>query len=341
MLASMDEGTTNHGHDQDGQPSAEQGLGEDNSGQDDEHHGADGQGAGDKSVESIDVHGKRDAGSRRGVLWVVATPIGNLADFSERAVDVLRHVDLILAEDTRVTRRLLDAHGISSALQSLHDHNEEQRAAPLVARLEQGARLALVSDAGTPLLSDPGYQLVRLAQQQHLAVRVVPGPSAITAALSVSGLPTRPFMFEGFLPARSGPRRQRLRELSTLQGTLVFFEAPHRIRASLADMVLELGGEREAAFARELSKRYEEVRRDTLGGLEQWFEENIPRGEFVLLVHGAAPTRVDHNQLATVLECLLDVLPTRQAAATAARITGARRNDAYALALTLKANSDG
>ena len=142
-----------------------------------------------------------------GILWVVATPIGNLGDFGERAIDVLRHADLILAEDTRVTRRLLDAHGLAGPLQSLHDHNEAQRAAALVSRLEQGARLALVSDAGTPLLSDPGYQLVRLAQEHKVAVRVVPGPSAITAALSVSALPTRPFWFEGFLPSRGSARR--------------------------------------------------------------------------------------------------------------------------------------
>jgi 16S rRNA (cytidine1402-2'-O)-methyltransferase len=274
-----------------------------------------------------------------GVLWVVATPIGNLGDCSERAIDVLRHVDLIIAEDTRVTRRLLDAHGIASPLQSFHEHNEQQRAEPLVARLERGARLALVSDAGTPLLSDPGYQLVRCAQEHNVAVRVVPGPSAITAALSVSGLPTRPFWFEGFLPARASARRRRLRELSTLRGTLVFFEAPHRVRECLADMVTELGAEREAAFARELSKRFEEVRRDSLGSLVAWFERNSPRGEFVLLVHGAPATSIDRDQLTHVLECLLDVLPTRQAAAAAARITGARRNDAYALALTLKADN--
>lgn len=324
----MDEDTTNQRRDED----VPQGHVQDHG----HGHGQDPEGRGGLDADSGEAAGAQPGSSGRGVLWVVATPIGNLADFSERAVDVLRNADLILAEDTRVTRRLLDAHGIGTALQSLHEHNEEQRAAPLVARLQQGARFALVSDAGTPLLSDPGYQLVRLAQAHQLAVRVVPGPSAITAALSVSGLPTRPFLFEGFLPARGGPRRQRLRELSTWRGTLVFFEAPHRIRDCLSDMIAELGGEREAAFARELSKRYEEVRRDSLTGLEQWFTQNLPRGEFVLLVHGAAPSSVDNDKLSQVLQCLLEVLPTRQAAATAARITGARRNDAYALALTLK-----
>ena len=280
--------------------------------------------------------GPKAAGDGNGVLWVVATPIGNLADLSARAIDVLRHADAILAEDTRVTRRLLDAYGIVGKLQSLHEHNESFRAEGLVVRLEQGERLALVSDAGTPLLSDPGYQLVRCAQDRGISVRVVPGPSAITAALSISALPTRPFWFEGFLPPRSAARRQRLRELSTLRGTLVFFEAPHRIKDCLADMVAELGADREAAFARELSKRYEEVRRDTLGALVDWFEQSLPRGEFVLLVHGAPQRDVDHDQLRHVLECLLEVLPTRQAATAAARITGTRKNDAYALALTLK-----
>lgn len=286
--------------------------------------------------EGEDDPGAKAAGDGNGVLWVVATPIGNLADLSARAIDVLSHVDAILAEDTRVTRRLLDAYGIAGKLQSLHEHNESFRAEALVVRLEQGERLALVSDAGTPLLSDPGYQLVRCAQDRGVSVRVVPGPSAITAALSISALPTRPFWFEGFLPARSAARRQRLRELSTLRGTLVFFEAPHRIKDCLADMVAELGAEREAAFARELSKRYEEVRRDTLGALVDWFEQSLPRGEFVLLVHGAPQRDADHDQLMHVLECLLEVLPTRQAAAAAARITGTRKNEAYALALTLK-----
>lgn len=276
-----------------------------------------------------------------GILYVVATPIGNLADLSQRAADTLRQVDVVLAEDTRTTRRLLDAYAISTPLESVHEHNEERISTALVGRLVAGARMALVSDAGTPLLSDPGYRLVRLAQDQGIAVQVVPGPSAITAALSVSGLSPRPFWFEGFLPPRAAARRERLRALSDLEATLVFFEAPHRVRDAVQDMAMVLGAQREAAFARELSKRFEEVVREPLAQLAQRLDATPPRGEFVLLVAGAPAASASEQELARVLECLLELLPTRQAAAAAARITGARRNDAYALALRLRGESDG
>lgn len=271
-----------------------------------------------------------------GVLYVVATPIGNLADLGARAAYTLKQVDVVLAEDTRVTRRLLDAYAISTRLESVHDHNEERVSAALVGRLAAGERMALVSDAGTPLLSDPGFRLVRLAQDHGIAVRVVPGPSAITAALSVSGLPPHPFWFEGFLPARAGARRERLRALAAVEGTLVFFEAPHRACDTVHDMAAVLGPQREAAFARELSKRFEEVAREPLEALAARLRATPPRGEFVLLVAGAQAAAASEQELARVLECLLGVLPTREAAAAAARITGARRNDAYALALRLR-----
>jgi 16S rRNA (cytidine1402-2'-O)-methyltransferase len=275
-----------------------------------------------------------------GILWVVATPIGNLGDLGPRASDTLRQVDTILAEDTRVTRRLLDAHGISTPLQSLHDHNESRMSGELVRRLGAGARLALVSDAGTPLLSDPGYELVRRAQDAGIPVRVVPGPSAVTAALSVAGLATRRFWFEGFLPPRREARRQRLAELKPLQGTLVFFESPHRIRDCAVDMAEVLGAQREAAFARELSKRFEEVRREPLVDLCERLQQAPPRGEYVLMVAGAAAEPPAREELARVLGCLLEVLPTRQAASTAARLTGVKRNDAYTLALALKGKNE-
>jgi 16S rRNA (cytidine1402-2'-O)-methyltransferase len=271
-----------------------------------------------------------------GILYVVATPIGNLADLGTRAADTLKQVDVVLAEDTRVTRRLLDAYAISTPLESVHDHNEERVSSALVGRLAAGARMALVSDAGTPLLSDPGYRLIRLAQDHGIAVQVVPGPSAITAALSVSGLPARPFWFEGFLPARAGARRERLRALAAIEGTLVFFEAPHRVCEAVHDLAAVLGPQREAAFARELSKRFEEVVREPLADLAVRLSATTPRGEFVLLVAGAQGTATGEQELARVLGCLLDVLPMREAAAVAARITGARRNDAYALALRLR-----
>lgn len=275
-----------------------------------------------------------------GILYVVATPIGNLSDLTQRAADTLREVDVVLAEDTRVTRRLLDAYAISTPLERVHEHNEERVGGALVSRLAAGARMALVSDAGTPLLSDPGYRLVRLAQDHGVAVRVVPGASAITAALSVAGLPPRPFWFEGFLPARASARRERLRALAALQGTLVFFEAPHRVCEALQDMALVLGPQREAAFARELSKRFEEVVREPLAQLAQRLGTTPPRGEFVLLVAGAPAASSNEQELSRVLACLLEVLPTRQAAAAAARITGARRNDAYALALQLRGGDE-
>lgn len=276
-----------------------------------------------------------------GILYIVATPIGNLSDLSARAADTLRQVDRVLAEDTRVTRRLLDAYAISTPLESVHEHNEERVSEALIARLAAGSSMALVSDAGTPLLSDPGFRLLRLAQQRGINVRVVPGPSAITAALSVSGLPPRPFWFEGFLPPRSGARRERLRALAAIEGTLVFFEAPHRVRDTVHDMVEVLGAQREAAFARELSKRFEEVVRAPLQALAQQLDEVSPRGEFVLLVAGAPELPAGELELARVLACLLEVLPTRQAAATAARITGASRNDAYAVALRLREGTAG
>jgi len=271
-----------------------------------------------------------------GQLWVVATPIGNLEDFGARAASTLKRVDAVLAEDTRVTRRLLDAYGIATTLLSLHDHNEGRVAPALVERMLAGESLALVSDAGTPLLSDPGFELVRLAQAHGLEVRAVPGPSAVAAALSVAGLPARPFWFEGFLPARAGARRERLGELAALRATLVFFEAPHRVRDSVRDMLQVLGGEREAAFARELSKRHEESRREPLAALAERLDASTPRGEYVILVAGAAEPAADEAQLERVLRCLLAVLPTREAAAAAAEITGARRNRAYALALRLR-----
>jgi len=276
-----------------------------------------------------------------GILWVVATPIGNLGDLGARAADTLRHVDAVLAEDTRVTRRLLDAAGVATPLESLHEHNEARASEALVARLLAGAKLALVSDAGTPLVSDPGYLLLRRAQDAGVAVRVVPGPCAVTAALSVSGLAPGRFWFEGFLPPKREARRQRLQVLAALQGTLVFFEAPHRVSDSLQDMAEVLGAEREAAFARELSKRYEEVRREPLGALAARVGASTPRGEYVLLVAGAPAARTSRDELARVLGCLLELLPVRAAAGAAARITGARRNEAYALALELQDRAGG
>lgn len=274
--------------------------------------------------------------SARGRLQVVATPIGNLADLSPRARAALASAVVIAAEDTRHTRVLLEAVGVSTPLVSLHAHNEATRVPELLARLARGEDVALVSDAGTPLISDPGFELVRRAAEAGFTVQAVPGPSAITAALAVAGLPTQRFCFEGFLPARAAERRRALAQLAHETRTLVFFEAPHRIRATLADLAAAFGPERPAAVARELTKMHESLYRGTLGELLRRAGEdgNFARGELTVVVHGAdAPAAsADEPALRRTLEILLAELPPSRAAAAAARLTGASRAAAYALA---------
>ena len=271
-----------------------------------------------------------------GRLEVVATPIGNLGDLTPRARAALEGADLIAAEDTRRTGALLAAIGISGKLVSLHEHNEEQRIASLLSELKAGKIVALVSDAGTPLLSDPGFELVSRAAAAGFAVHTIPGPSAITAALSVAGLPTHRFCFEGFLPARAAERRAALAELAHETRTLVFFEAPHRIAAALEDLVAHFGAARRAAVARELTKTHETIYRGTLAELHAraQTEENFARGELTVIVAGAAAgaNAVDAAELRRTMEILLRELPPGRAAATAAALTGAPRAAAYALA---------
>ena len=272
-----------------------------------------------------------------GRLQVVATPIGNLADLSGRAREALAGADVIAAEDTRHTAALLKAHGIAKPLLSLHEHNESRRIGALLARLTAGESVVLVSDAGTPLLSDPGYELVRRAAAAGFEVSTVPGPSAITAALAIAGLPTDRFCFEGFLPARERERRAVLGALAREERTLVFFEAPHRIAAALADMATVLGQEREAVVARELTKAHETVYRGTLAELASraGTEANFARGELTLVVHGAAAgaAGVDQQLLVRAIEVLSKELPPGRVAAVAAQLTGATRAATYALAL--------
>lgn len=279
-------------------------------------------------------------GANAGRIDVIATPIGNLGDLSPRARDALAQADLVAAEDTRRTGQLLAAMGLSRPLISLHEHNESARIDELVARLEAGAIIALVSDAGTPLLSDPGYELVRAARAAGHEVRAVPGPSAITAALSIAGIPTARFSFEGFLPARGRERRERLAQLAHEPRTLVFFEAPHRVEESLADITAAFGAGREAAIGRELTKAFETVYRGTLGELSQRAREdaNVARGEITLVVAGApdvAASAVTPAELGRVVALLAKELPPSKAAALAAQITGARRSDAYDIAVRL------
>ncbi|XP_076037925.1 ribosomal RNA small subunit methyltransferase I-like [Oratosquilla oratoria] len=225
-----------------------------------------------------------------GSLYVIATPIGNFSDLSARAAQLLKEVDGVYAEDTRTSQALFREIGCNPAVQSLHEHNELERAKQVVKRLQGGESLALISDAGTPLISDPGYRVVAACHDAGVPVVPVPGACALVAALSVSGLPTDHFCFEGFLPARSGPRQKRLTEIAKWPHTLVFYESPHRIEATLADMVLCFGADRPATMAREISKRFETIRRSTLAGLAEWVAEdsNQRRGEVVFSCAGRA-----------------------------------------------------
>src|SRR6185369_9398001 len=220
-----------------------------------------------------------------GTLYLVATPIGNLADITHRAVQILDDVDLIACEDTRHTHKLLSHYNITTKTISYHEHNEQQRTANLIERLKQGTSIAVVSDAGTPSISDPGFRLVRAAIENEIAVVPVPGPSALISALIAAGLPTDEFFFAGFLPARTSARRARLSELQSVPGTLIFYEAPHRLAETLKD-AYEVLGEREAVVARELTKLHEEIKRGTLSKLTTDFAERKQdvRGEIVVLI---------------------------------------------------------
>jgi 16S rRNA (cytidine1402-2'-O)-methyltransferase len=277
-----------------------------------------------------------------GILYVVATPIGNLLDISARALEVLRSVALIAAEDTRHSKKLLAHYGIGTPLLALHEHNERAVTEKLLRRLAGGEDIALVADAGTPLVSDPGFYLVRAARQAKLRVVPVPGPSALIAALSVAGLPSDRFMFEGFLPSKQAARRQRLQALASATATLVFYESSHRICDSLRDMADCLGGTREATVARELTKTFETIMHDTLNGLVDRVEADADqqRGEFVVLVQGA-PARersaIDEKTV-QLLEVLLSELPLKQAAGLVARVTGLSKNALYEQGLKIKAS---
>ena len=229
--------------------------------------------------------------TQNGILYVVATPIGNLGDITYRGIEVLSQVDYIVVEDSRHSAKLLQHYNIRAPTHILHDHNERENSTLLVQKLRQGCHLALISDAGTPLISDPGYWLVNLAIQQGITVVPIPGPCAAIGALSVSGLPTDRFRFEGFLPVKQQARRQKLQALQKETATLVFYEAPHRILDALADMSNILGSKREAVIARELTKTFETLLRSSLGELLDQLtqDENQQKGEFVVLVHGAEP----------------------------------------------------
>jgi 16S rRNA (cytidine1402-2'-O)-methyltransferase len=271
-------------------------------------------------------------------LYVVATPLGNLADITHRAVETLSQVQWIAAEDTRHSRPLLQSYGVRAQCIAYHEHNEREALAAIIDKLVRGESVALISDAGTPLISDPGFPLVREARRQGLAVVPVPGPCAMIAALSVSGLPTDRFVFEGFLPARAQARVQRLKQLGRETRTLAFYESTHRIVDCVTDMAAVFGGEREAVIARELTKTFETVHADRLAALVDWLtaDANQQKGEFVILVQGApAEAGAIDADAENVLRLLCEELPPARAASLAARITGLKRNDLYALAVKM------
>jgi len=273
-------------------------------------------------------------------LYIVATPIGNLGDLSARALEVLRSVQLIAAEDTRHSARLMQHFGIGTPMWALHDHNERAQADRIVQRLAGGENIALISDAGTPLISDPGFHLVRRVREAGCRVIPVPGPCALVAALCASGVATDRFRFEGFLPAKQQARTLRLESLLAETATLVFYESPHRILESLAALREVFGGERYLVLARELTKTFETIHGDRLDALIPWIEAdgNRQRGEFVLVVQGAEPPPNDalDAEALRVLGVLLEELSVKQAAALASKITGIKKKVLYQEALRLK-----
>ena len=267
---------------------------------------------------------------------MVATPIGNLEDISPRALDSLAHADAIAAEDTRVTARLLERHRMQGKLIAVHGHNEQRAADWIVEQLARGKTVALVTDAGTPAISDPGATVVKKARAAGFRVVPIPGPNAAVTALSASGISEGPFLFAGFLPAKPGPRRKALERLSMLPYTLVFYEAPHRVVECVEDMSAALGPERILVIARELTKLYEQIHRCRLGEAAAWLREDRERGEFVLIAEGAA-ARSENAKLdwERVLTTLIVELPLAHAVKLTCKLTGAKKNAVYARALQL------
>lgn len=276
--------------------------------------------------------------SGKGTLYVVATPIGNLGDITFRALDTLRAVDLVAAEDTRVTGKLLGHFGLTKPMLSVREHNEKAGAQKVVETLARGESVALVTDAGTPAVSDPGGHVVAAARQAGFPVVPIPGPSALVAALSASGVSAPHFLYYGFLPAKGGERRNALAALKDLPYALVFYESPHRIAEALADLSATLGEARTVVIARELTKLFEQIHACALGEALVWLnaDANRQKGEFVLIVSGAEAAAEDDAEARRVLEILLQELPVSQAAKLAAEISGGKKKALYELALRLK-----
>ena len=294
-----------------------------------------------RELKPLAVTGKsQDHGDLTAGLYLVATPIGNARDISLRALDVLKGCSVIAAEDTRVTSKLLAIHGVSKPLVPYNDHNGQQMRPKLLARLEAGEAVALVSDAGTPLVSDPGYKLVREVIAAGLPVVAIPGASAVLTGLALSGLPSDRFLFAGFLPTRAGERRSALEELKALRATLIFFESAQRLDETLAAMA-EVLGDRNAAVARELTKLHEEVRRGSLRELAAHYAKaGAPKGEVTLLVGPQAQAVTDMAKVDAALKAALAFMPVKAAAEMIANLTGSHRREIYDRALELKDGDD-
>ena len=274
-----------------------------------------------------------DGAEHHGSLYVVSTPIGNLRDITLRAIDVLRAVDLILAEDTRHSRHLLDHHGIATPMLSYHEHNEARATATAIARLREGRDVALISDAGTPLVSDPGSRVVRAAAEAGIAVVPIPGPSAVLAALVSSALGSERFTFFGFLARKGREREDALQELSSLRHTSVMYEAPNRVAATLGELGARGAGERRVVVARELTKQFEEIRRGTVAELSAYYESAPPRGEVVIVLEGTILQPLAEDELRSRARLMRAAgLSARDVAAALVREGGASRNLAYRLA---------
>jgi len=275
----------------------------------------------------------------KGELYIVATPIGNLGDITRRAIEVLTAVDLIAAEDTRTSQKLLAHYDIRTPMMALHEHNEREQTDEIIRKICSGLTIALISDAGTPLISDPGYHLVAAAHQAQIPVHPIPGASALIAALSASGLPTDRFVFEGFLPNKAAARTEYLQQLQDESRTLIFYEAPHRLLDTLEAMQAVFGADRVAVLAREITKLYETIRQSSLGELTHWVRSNPEqqKGESVIMLAGATPVardtlEIDADQL---LRALLTKLSVKDAAQLASQLSGISKNQLYARALAL------
>ncbi len=276
-------------------------------------------------------------------LYVVATPIGNLGDITQRALSVLRSVDLIAAEDTRHTRQLLQHFSINTPLMALHDHNEMQQKDKIIEKIKAGQKIALVSDAGTPLISDPGFTLVRALQEQHLPVMTIPGPSALTAALSIAGMPCAQFVFEGFLPAKKGAREARLTQLKSEARTQVFYASVHRVADDVNALAAIYGETRVMVLLRELTKRHETVISGTVADVQHYLanDEHALKGEFVLVVSGDNSVQDEVAvQTRRLLNIVLPLMPLKQAVAIVSEILDVAKNPVYTMALTINGSNE-